>query len=111
MSWYIEEDGIIVTDEEFQDGCSECMSYCSVGAITVPCNGESYDCPYYKEVDTFEYDKKIRNKTIEEFAEKCNQKITEFILEHQQQLTFASGVSVAWNIIDEIADNMKEEIR
>lgn len=47
------------------------------------------------------------NKAIEEFAEKCNQKITEFILEHQNQITFVSGVSMGWKIIDEIAESMK----
>lgn len=49
----------------------------------------------------------LRNKTIDEFADRCNQKITEFILEHKEQLTFVSGVSVAWNIIDDIAESMK----
>ncbi len=55
------------------------------------------------------YEQEIRTKAIEEFAEKCNQKITEIILEHQNQITFVSGVSMGWKIIDEIAESMKGE--
>ena len=62
------------------------------------------DCPL-----KVNYESEIRNKAIEEFAEKCNQKITEFILEHQNQITFVSGVSMGWKIIDEIAESMKGE--
>ena len=51
--------------------------------------------------------KEERNKTIDEFAKKSNEKITEFILQHQKRLDFVSGVSVAWHIIDEIAESMK----
>lgn len=50
----------------------------------------------------------IRNKTINEFVEKANKKITEFILQHQEQLTFVSGVSMGWTIIDDVAGQMKE---
>lgn len=50
------------------------------------------------------------NQAITEFAERCNKKITEFILEHQEQLTFVSGVSMGWNIIDEIAEEMMKEV-
>lgn len=53
--------------------------------------------------------KSIRNQAITEFAERCNKKITEFVLEHQNQLTFVSGVSMGWKIIDEVAEEMKGE--
>jgi hypothetical protein len=51
----------------------------------------------------------IRAKAIDKFAEKMNKKITEFVLEHQSQLTFVSGVSMGWKFVDEIADQLKEE--
>jgi uncharacterized protein YecT (DUF1311 family) len=50
----------------------------------------------------------IRAKAIDEFAEKLNQKITEFVLAHQSQLTFVSGVSMGWKFVDEIAEQLKE---
>lgn len=52
-------------------------------------------------------DKAIRTKAIDEFAELANKKITEFVLAHKNNLDFASGISVAWNIIDEIAEQLK----
>lgn len=69
MSWYRNGDGKIITDEEFQDDCCDCTAFCSEGIITVPCNGERTDCPYYKEVDTSEYDAEIRNKSIDDVFE------------------------------------------
>ena len=71
MSWYRDDDGKIITDEEFEDDCCNCSAFCSEGTITVPCNGERTDCPYFKEVDTSEYDKAIRDKTIDKFVQEC----------------------------------------
>ncbi len=51
----------------------------------------------------------IRAKAIDEFAEKMNKKITDFVLEHQSQLTFVSGVSMGWKFVDEIAEQLKGE--
>lgn len=70
MSWYRDDDGKIITDEEFQSDCMECACFCQEGTINIHCNGERTDCPYFKEVDTSEYDKKIRAKAIDEFADK-----------------------------------------
>ncbi|MER2108216.1 MAG: hypothetical protein ABS949_14880 [Solibacillus sp.] len=56
-----------------------------------------------------DYDKAIKAKAIEEFAEAVNKKITEFVLAHKDNLDFASGISIAWNIIDEIAEELKQE--
>lgn len=56
-----------------------------------------------------EYDAEIRAKAIEEFSERCNQKITDFILEHQDQLDFVSGVGMGWRFIEEVAEAMKGE--
>lgn len=47
------------------------------------------------------------NKAIDEFAEKLNTKIREFVLEYKDNLDFASGISVAWNMVDEIAEQLK----
>lgn len=49
----------------------------------------------------------IRNQAITEFAERLNSKISDFVLEHKDNLDFASGISVAWNLIDETAEQMK----
>jgi hypothetical protein len=54
-------------------------------------------------------EKEIRAKAIEEFAEKCNKKISDFILEHQTQLTFISGVAMGWRLIESVAKEMKGE--
>lgn len=70
MSRYRDNDGKIITDEEFQSECTECSCFCQEGTISIPCNGERTDCPYFKEVDASEYDKEIRNKAIDEFAER-----------------------------------------
>lgn len=51
----------------------------------------------------------IRAKAIEEFAGKLNKKFTNFILEHQGQLAFVSGVSMGWKFVDEIAEQLKGE--
>lgn len=69
MSWYRDNDGKIITDEEFCDDCCECSAFCQEGTISVPCNGERTDCPYFKEVDTSDYDKEIRDKAIDEAIE------------------------------------------
>ena len=78
MSWYRDDDGKIITDEEFQDDCCNCSAFCYEGMLTVPCNGEKTDCPYFKEVDTSDYDKEIRNKAIDEFAEKLATDVESF---------------------------------
>lgn len=99
MSWYRDDDGKIITDEEFKDCCCNCSAFCSEGTITVPCNGDRSDCPYFKEVDTFEYDKKIRAKAIDEFAEKANKEI---------HMCFSDDLGIQKHI-DRIAEQMKGE--
>lgn len=99
MSWYRDDDGKIITDEEFEDDCFNCSAFCSEGTITVPCNGERTDCPYFKEVDTSEYDKKISNKKIDEFAHRIRSKVMTEIDDCADELDW----------IDEIAEQMKEK--
>lgn len=53
-------------------------------------------------------EKEIRDKAIEDFAEAMNNKISEFVLQHKDNLDFASGIAVSWNIVNEIAEKMKE---
>ena len=65
------------------------------------------DLAEYQEIGTVEELKEIRAKAIDEFAEALNKKISEFVLEHKDNLDFASGISVAWNMVDEIAEQMK----
>lgn len=69
MSWYRNDNGKIITDEEFNSNCDKCSIFCQEGRITIPCKGERTDCPYFKEVDTSKYDKKIYNKAIDDFLD------------------------------------------
>lgn len=52
-------------------------------------------------------ERNARNNAIEEFVEVINNKIGEFVLQHKNNLDFASGISVAWNIVDSVAEQMK----
>ena len=61
-----------------------------------------YDASSFEEIVA-----NARAKAIDEFAETLNKKISEFVLEHKDNLDFASGISVAWNMVDEIAEQMK----
>lgn len=49
----------------------------------------------------------IRNQAIDEFLHNAETKICDRILQNQARLDFASGLSVANRIIDEIAEQMK----
>lgn len=73
--------------------CQKCIHHISGSCC-------KWDC----EMQTLE---DYRNKVIDEFAETLNKKISEFVLEHKDNLDFASGISVAWNMVDEIAEQMK----
>lgn len=103
MSWYRDNDGKIITDEEFQSDCMECSCFCQEGTINIPCNGERTDCPYFKEVDTSEYDKEIRNMTIDEFAERLKSKI----FSHFTYRGIIEDTTDYSDYIDEIADEMR----
>ncbi len=48
-------------------------------------------------------------KAIDEFAKKMNARITEFVLEHQEQIDFVSGVGMGWQFVEEIAEKLKGE--
>ena len=61
----------------------------------------------------FRYDmpeKKIREKVIDEFLHNAETKICDRILQNQARLDFASGLSVANRILDEVAEEMKAEL-
>lgn len=49
-------------------------------------------------------------RAIDEFAETLNKKITVFVLKHKDNLDFASGIGVAWSLVDEMAEQMKEGV-
>lgn len=53
-----------------------------------------------------EHDREIRDKVIDEFAKSTSTKISDLVLQHKDNLDFASGIAVVWNIIDEIAEQM-----
>lgn len=40
ISWYRDDDGVIITEREFGSDCAECSMFCQEGTISVPCNGE-----------------------------------------------------------------------
>ena len=104
MSWYRDDDGKIITDEEFQDCCCNCSAFCSEGTITVPCNGERTDCPYFKEVDTSEYDKETRAKAIDEFEKE----IRDWQIDIQDNEYDANKFDFVFERIFEIAEQLKE---
>ena len=103
MSWYAEEDGRIITNEEFGIHCCNCSAFCAERKISVPCGGDRNDCPHFKEVDTSEYEKKIRTKAIDEFVNLVNQcsGYTKNCIEHDLSLTVYT--------IHQIAESMKGE--
>lgn len=51
--------------------------------------------------------KEIRAKAIDEFLHNAETKICDRILQNQARLDFASGLSVANRILDEVAEKMK----
>lgn len=86
---------------------------CSYGG---ECMAEIEDCKIcvhyvcdYEDIQNVDVitEQEIRNQAITEFAERLNSKISDFVLEHKDNLEFASGISVAWSLIDEIAEQMK----
>lgn len=109
MSWYAEEDGRIMTNEEFEIHCCNCSAFCAEGKISVSCGGDRNDCPHFKEVDTSEYEKEIRRKAIEEFAEKIELEISESII--WDILATASKNSSLSDISDEIIIYITETIK
>lgn len=60
---------------------------------------ERYSC--------FGYIEEMTEDGLNKIVEQLNKKISEFVLEHKDNLDFASGISVAWNMVDEIAEQMK----
>lgn len=98
MSWYRDNDGKIITNEEFQNNCTECSCSCQEGTTSAPCDGERTDCPYFKEVGTSEYDKEIRNKVITEFAERLKR---EFFLKSRDTIIISTSE------LNEIAEEMR----
>lgn len=81
-----------VIDEQKQDG------------ILLTPFVESLERKFY--YDRFE--KEIRAKAIDEFLHNAEVKICDKILQNQSRLDFASGLSVANRMLDEIAEQMKE---
>lgn len=76
MAWYNIENNEIISNEKFNEVCSKCTTFC--------CNGDRLSCPNYEEVDTPEYDKEIRNKTIDEFSERMKEEFYFTLLESQE---------------------------
>ena len=53
------------------------------------------------------YEQESRNKAIDEFLHNAEVKIYDKILQNQSRLDFASGLSVANRMLDEIAEQLK----
>ena len=51
MSWKDYETDEIISDDEFEEECMNCRCFCSDGSLSIPCDGDRYDCPYYGEID------------------------------------------------------------
>ena len=106
MAWYNYEDAILLTEEEFQEGCCNCSAHCAEGTISVPCDGDRGECPFYGELESDAYDKEIRAKAIEEFAEQIKARA------HSTERNDWSTdymISIWESVIDEIAMELKGE--
>ena len=109
MNW-INEDGIILTEEQFEVACNNCMGHCSEGCVSVPCKGDKLNCPNFGMVDTSEYDAAVRNRVIDELTKALIVNFTDW------QMSNASVgneekyevISKAIKGIEEIAEQMKE---
>lgn len=51
MSWIIFDTDEIISDDEFNEICTECVCFCSEGNLSLKCNGDRYSCPYIKKCD------------------------------------------------------------
>ena len=45
ISWYRDDDKVIITDEEFGSDCAECSMFCQEGTNSVPCNPVAPNAP------------------------------------------------------------------
>lgn len=100
MAWYREEDGVVISDEQFKEVCCNCYGHCAEGCISVPCRGDELSCPYYDVADTDKYEKEIRAKAIEEFAER---------IKHEIENCSWQFSRLEAETIDEIAEQLKGE--
>ena len=96
-----------MTNEEFEIHCCNCSAFCAEGTISVSCGGDRNDCPYFKEVDTSEYEKEIRRKAIVEFAEQMKNKLVVRYGNATPTEQYVAMQVTDWCI--EIAESMKGE--
>ena len=106
ISWYRDDDGVIITDEKFGSDCAECSMFCQEGTISVPCNGERTDCPYYKEVDTYEYDKKLKTQTIEQIKRWC---IDNSIIDYEEEFSDNGDCLVVLSKLEKFLDSLEDK--
>jgi hypothetical protein len=106
ISWYRDDDGVIITDKEFGSDCAECSMFCQEGTISVPCNGERTDCPYYKEVDTYEYDKKLKTQTIEQIKRWC---IDNSIIDYEEEFSDNGDCLVVLSKLEKFLDSLEDK--
>ena len=74
MAWV--DTKVLLTNNQFKTECDNCRIYCQEAKISIPCGGDKFRCPYYNEIDSDDYDKEIRNKAIDNFAEKLKKELT-----------------------------------
>ena len=106
ISWYRDDDGVIITDREFGSDCAECSMFCQEGTISVPCNGERTDCPYYKEVDTYEYDKKLKTQTIEQIKRWC---VDNSIIDYEEEFSDNGDCLVVLSKLEKFLDSLEDK--
>ena len=106
ISWYRDDDGAIITDEEFGSDCTECNMFCQEGTISVLCNGERTDCPYYKEVDTYEYDKKLKTQTIEKIRRWC---IDNSIIDYEEEFSDNGDCLIVLSRLEKFLDELENK--
>lgn len=106
ISWYRDDDGVIITDEEFGSDCAECSMFRQEGTISVPCNVERTDCPYYKEVDTYEYDKKLKSQTVEQIRRWC---IDNSIIDYEEEFSDNGDCLVVLSKLENFLDSLEDK--
>ena len=106
ISWYRYDDGAIITDEEFNLDCIYCRAFCQEGAISVPCDGKRTDCPHYKEIDTSEYDKRMREQIIEQIRRWC---IDSSIIDYEEEFSDNGDCLVILSKLEKFLDGLEEK--
>lgn len=74
MAWFRDEDGTVISDTRFREICNDCRECYARNNTSAPCHGDELSCHRYDFADTSEFEKEIRAKAIDEFAERLKRR-------------------------------------